>query len=104
MLLEGESINLHGTPLNRLSPANQSWSRHGPSHLSVQGTRRRLQSPWAEATISIRGNSSCRKGRGREENNVTLIKSFPPTDITTISNEFLVNEPKLYRKGEGEGS
>lgn len=96
MLLEGENINLHGTPLNRLSPANQSRSRHGPSHLSVQGTRRRLLSAWAGATISVPGNSSRRKRRREMERrkimyNTNKVSLSPPTPF--IPNQFLVKEP-----------
>lgn len=96
MLLEGENINLHGTPLNRLSPANQSRSRHGPSHLSVQGTRRRLPSAWAGATISVPGNSSRRKRRRETERrkimyNTNKVSLSPPTPF--IPNQFLVKEP-----------
>lgn len=96
MLLEGENINLHGTPLNRLSPANQSRSRHGPSHLSVQGTRRRLLSAWAGATISVPGNSSRRKRRRETERrkimyNTNKVSLSPRTPF--IPNQFLVKEP-----------
>lgn len=103
MLLEGESINLHGTPLNRLSPANQSRSRHGPSHLSVQGTRRRLLSAWAGATSSVPGNSSCRrrKGGGRTERRKIMYNTNKVSPPAFIPNQFLVEEPNPEGRWEG---
>lgn len=105
MLLEGESINLHGTPLNRLSPANQSRSRHGPSHLSVQGTRRRLLSAWAGATSSVPGNSSCRRrcggGGGRTEKRKIMYNTNKVSPPAFIPNQFLVEEPNPEGRWEG---